>query len=70
MAARVSQAALAGNEPEGSWASGPLVPVCEHLFHDGMVAVLGFGLECHERGIGEHRVVAPRVLLTRITMPG
>jgi hypothetical protein len=29
------------------------------LFHDGVVAVLGFGLEHHERGVGEHRVIAP-----------
>ena len=59
MAAQASQAAFAGNEPEGRCASGPVGPVREHLFHLGVVAVVFLGLEGRERGVGEHGVVAP-----------
>jgi len=38
---------------------GSVGPVREHLFHLGVVAVLLLGLEYLERGVGEHRVVAP-----------
>ena len=34
-------------------------PVREDLLDHGMVAVLLLGLEHHERGVGEHGVVAP-----------
>ena len=37
----------------------PAGQVGEDLLHDGVVAVLAFGLEELERGIGEDRVVGP-----------
>jgi hypothetical protein len=36
----------------------PVGPVGEHLLHDGMAAVVLFGLQSGERGVGEHGVVA------------
>ncbi len=45
IAARVSQAALAGTSHIWQVSEGPVGPVREHLFHDGVVAVLGFGLQ-------------------------
>ena len=38
---------------------GPVGPVREQLFHHGMVAVLGLGLEHLERRVCEEGVVAP-----------
>ena len=38
---------------------GTVGPVGEDLLDDGVVAVLLLGLEHHERGVGEHGVVAP-----------
>ena len=58
MAAQASQAAFAGNEP-GQVREGPVGPVGEQLFHLGVAAVVGFGLDGRERGAGEHGVVAP-----------
>jgi hypothetical protein len=39
---------------------GAVSQVGEHLFDLGVVAVVLFGLEGGERGVGEHGVVAPR----------
>jgi hypothetical protein len=39
----------------------PAAPVREHLLDDGVAAVLGFGLEQHQRGTGEDGVVATHV---------
>src|SRR6266536_536801 len=58
MAALASQALLAPNRPEGRWARGPSIRsalTCD----DRVAAVLGFGLRQDERGVGEHREVAP-----------
>ena len=59
MAAQASQAALAGNEPGGQVRQGAVGPVREDLLDLGVVAVVLLGLEHHERGVGEHGVVAP-----------
>ena len=59
MAAQASQAALAGKKPDGRWASGPSVQSAKTCSHDRVVTVLGLGLDQLDRGIGEHRVVAP-----------
>ena len=59
MAASASQAALAGNEPGGQVRERAVGPVGEDLLGLGVAAVVLFGLEHHERGVGEHRVVAP-----------
>jgi hypothetical protein len=59
MAAQASQAAFAGNDPEGRCGQGPVGQVREHLLDLGMVTVVLPGLESGERGVGEHGVVAP-----------
>jgi hypothetical protein len=64
MAARARQAALAGKDPDG--------PVREHLLDLGVVAVPLLALEQGERGVGEHRVVAPggkQLVLARRGLP-
>ena len=38
---------------------GPVGPVREDLFYDGMVPVVALGLEHHERAVGEVGMVAP-----------
>ena len=38
---------------------GPVTPVGEDLLGLGVAAVMLFGLEHHERGVGEDGVVAP-----------
>jgi hypothetical protein len=55
MEARVSQAALAVNDPDGRWGHRAACPVCEDLLDDGVVAALFLGLG---RTNG-HGVVAP-----------
>jgi hypothetical protein len=45
MTASASQAALAGNEPEGRVGQGPVGPVGEDLLGLGVAAALLFGLE-------------------------
>ena len=59
MAAMASQAAFAAKTPDGRWASGPLVTSAKTCSTIGVVAVLALGLDQLERGVGEHRVVAP-----------
>ena len=59
MAARVSQAALAGKCPDRQVRERPGAQVCEDLLDDGVVAVLRFGLDHLERRVGEQGVVAP-----------
>jgi len=45
MAAQASQAAFAGERPEGRWARGPGVQVPEQLLGLGMAAVVFLGLQ-------------------------
>ena len=48
-----------GNEPRGQACQGPVGQVGGYLLHLGMIAVVFLHLEGLERGVGEHRVVAP-----------
>ena len=58
MAAQASHAASRGTTPRAG-APGARQPGRRHLLHLGVVAVVVFGLEGGERGVGEHGVVAP-----------
>ncbi|MFG2848611.1 hypothetical protein ACGF12_36450 [Kitasatospora sp. NPDC048296] len=37
---------------------GPVLQLADHLFDDSVPAVVGFGLDERERGVGERRVAA------------
>jgi hypothetical protein len=59
MAAIDNQAAFAVKTPDGICARGSAGDVGEDLLRDGVAAVLPLGLDQLERGISEHRVIAP-----------
>ena len=59
MAAQASQAALAGNEPEGRWASGPSVQSAKTCSTWAWSRWCSSAWSSRERGVGEHGVVAP-----------
>ena len=50
---------VGGERPAGQVGEGAVTPVREDLLGLGVAAVMLFGLEHHERGVGEDGVVAP-----------
>jgi hypothetical protein len=59
VAARVSQAALAANRPEGRCARGPVDEVGEQLLDDGVTVVGQVRGHGGQVGVGQEGVVAP-----------
>ena len=58
IAASCSHAEFAENDPDGRCANGPSTRSANASSIDRVPAVLGFGLQHRERGVGEERVVA------------
>ena len=59
MAAQVTQAALAANEPRAGPRAAPSVTSARDVLDDRAIAVPSLRLDQLERGVGEGRVVAP-----------